>query len=185
MSCLIKTLYYYDETSPSGIRWNVDRFSGRGRVIAYRNDVAGTLACDEKYYNAYVDRKLMRVAKIIMLLHDIEVPEGYIVDHFDGNTKNNKFSNLRVISQLKNCRNRRKQYNNTSGTVGVTRKTDKSGHSYWVARWQVEVGKRGTKTFSIFLHGEDGAYNLAVDYRLNKIIELTKLGHGYTDRHGK
>lgn len=161
--------------------------SGRGykTVAARKDDKAGTLSGDGRYFDVYFERKLIRVHNVVAKLHGLVVPRGYIVDHEDGNSLNNNISNLRVITQLRNCHNRAKQVNNTSGCVGVTKKVNKLGHSYWVARWQQVAGKRGTRTFSVALYGDNEAFILASKYRAIMIEELNKLGHGYTERHGK
>lgn len=45
--------------------------------------------------------------------------DGLVVDHIDRDKNNNRKSNLRFVSQIKNSQNRSKQYNNTSGVTGV------------------------------------------------------------------
>ena len=183
----LSDLFYYDPTSPTFLRWKVDRWSGRKyshrRIAA--GDVAGALSGDGGYYNTYYMRKLMRVHRIIALLHGMVIPPGYGIDHKDGNGLNNAIGNLRITTQQDNCKNRKKQHNNTSGVAGVSLKTDSLGRSYWVARWQVNTTKRGVKTFSVGLYGDAIAYQKAVEHRLLKIEALISQGHAYTNRHGK
>lgn len=62
------------------------------------------------------------------------VDPSIIIDHIDGNTLNNKKSNLRITTNTNNVRNQRKHLNSTSGYKGVT--WDKS-HNKWMAQIRV------------------------------------------------
>lgn len=56
------------------------------------------------------------------LLHRfiMNAPKGMVVDHIYGDTFDTRKENLRICTHTENCRNRKKQYNNTSGYQGVT-----------------------------------------------------------------
>ncbi len=58
---------------------------------------------------------------------------GYVVDHINGDTLDNRRSNLRICSRAKNSQNRAMNSNNASGYKGVTfhKKT---------GRWQANIG---------------------------------------------
>lgn len=65
-------------------------------------------------------------AKRIWMHHDIfkriiggTIPKGFLIDHIDGNSLNNRRSNLRLATRQENNRNRKKSKNNTSGYKGV------------------------------------------------------------------
>jgi hypothetical protein len=101
-------------------------------------------------------RIFVRMHRLIM-----NVPEGFIVDHIDGNTLNNQKSNLRICTRAENCRNRGLNKNNTSGYKGVMRNKSKNR---WAAvvmynREKVNCGHYKCK------HEAATAYNL-------KAIEL-------------
>lgn len=186
MKVAFNEMFVYDESSPTCLRWKVDRLSGHHRKIksASAGDIAGSLDARKE---AFVVRcgGLHKVHRIIVQLHGVILAADDLVDHFDGNPENNRIGNLRVTTGLTNSHNRRKQHNNTSGTVGVSGWTDQRGSIFWVARWQVAVGKRSSKSFSIAKYGATEAYLMAVAHREAMIQQLTKQGHGYTERHGK
>lgn len=58
-----------------------------------------------------------------------------VVDHIDHNILNNAKGNLRDVSQLENCRNRKINVNNTSGISGVFWN---KGKSKWTAGIRVD-----------------------------------------------
>src|ERR1700676_1353393 len=79
-----------------------------------------------KYINCYVSNKQGYVCysigkenfpihRTIMKLQD----KNLFIDHIDGNTFNNKKSNLRICTKAENCRNTKVNKNNTSGHKGV------------------------------------------------------------------
>lgn len=95
----LKSTFYYDETSRSGLRWNRD-----GKSSKY-GEVAGTLN-NSGYYQVYLNKRHFLVHRIILALHEVSLGD-LVVDHIDGNRTNNLLSNLRVVSQADNVRNRR------------------------------------------------------------------------------
>jgi hypothetical protein len=68
----------------------------------------------------------------------MNVPDGFQIDHIDGDGLNNQKSNLRIGTHQQNIMNRTKQRNNTSGYKGVS--FDKSTNKF-VA--QIGYNKKG------------------------------------------
>ena len=66
---------------------------------------------DQRYY-------AHRVAWVIYTGKDI--PEGYEIDHINGDATDNRIENLRLVDRKENMRNTALPINNTSGVVGVT-----------------------------------------------------------------
>ncbi len=82
----------------------------------------------------YVYRKYQ--GKEIWLHNEImQPPEGYVVDHINGNTLDNTRENLRVCTQLDNMKNLKLNIRNTSGVTGVNWRKD---IQKWRAFIQVE-----------------------------------------------
>lgn len=177
--------FYYDETSKSCLRWKVDRPSGRNlKIIKVRaGDEAGTLDSN-RHWQVKLDKKLYIVHSIIWKMHNGDLPQGFVIDHFDRDSTNNRLSNYRVVTQLVNTRNRNPNKNNTSGVHGVNFYTSK-GYSYWAAQWRTLENQNAVKSFSVNKYGNDGAFRLACEYREVMIAELNVQGAGYTESHGK
>lgn len=107
-----------------------------------------------------------------------------LIDHIDGDTDNNRFSNLRVATDYINGKNKGKYKSNSTGVTGIHVNEKVPGVFYYVATWR-EVDKTvGAKSFNINKLGDVEAFRLACEYRRNKIEELNKQGAGYTERHG-
>lgn len=78
-----------------------------------------------------------------------EIPEGYDIDHIDGNRANNHISNLRLATRVENQRNARKRCDNTSGAKGV------SFHKP-SGKWRSQIRKDG-KNISVLFETKDEA----------------------------
>lgn len=83
--------------------------------------------------------KTYRAHHVVWLMFRGEIPQGAEIDHINGNRADNRIENLRVVSKPENARNRKLPVNNSSGEIGVQRRS--SGH------YQVRVGARHIGTF--------------------------------------
>jgi hypothetical protein len=178
--------FYYDESSPTCLRWAVERRSGKYYHIVKTkiDDVAGTLRRGGRAAQVDVCGNNVFVHRIVWEIHNGTISDGLVIDHIDGNPLNNKLDNLRLVTQAINSRNQRKPKNNTSGEVGVSYMTPK-GRAYWRATWYGLDGKLRHKCFSVGKLGYDEALAQAIAYRRLMIEELNSLGAGYTERHGE
>lgn len=72
---------------------------------------------DRPYAMRFVRRgvKMLCMHRII-----IDAPTDKLVDHINGNTLDNRKSNLRLCTNAENCRNAKKYKTNTSGYKGVS-----------------------------------------------------------------
>jgi hypothetical protein len=91
----------------------------------------------------------------------LNIRDGKIVDHKDGDRCNNRRENLRLCTNSENCRNSRKQSNNTSGFKGVI----KSGKK-WQAQIRSEDKRFGLGTYDSKIEAAK-AYDKA-SYELHK-----------------
>jgi len=95
--------FYYDETSPSCLRWKVKR------KAAEKDSVAGWDDQCSGYYRVQVCRRQYFVHRIIWEMFNDMIPSEKIIDHIDNNRKNNKIQNLQLSTVKQNTRKRLKR----------------------------------------------------------------------------
>lgn len=185
----IHKFFYYDESSPSCLRWKVTRLarignSDRMRLVVTKGDVAGHLRKDG-YWTVKLFEESIKIHRIIYALHHPEEDiTDIIIDHRNGDSSCNKIDNLLKSSDYKNGKNKSKYKNNSTGVNGIYLKTGNYAGSY-VATYYTIDKKRRVKLFSISKLGDAEAFRLACEYREKMIAELNEQGAGYTERHGK
>ncbi len=90
---------YYDETSPSCLRWKV---SGPGKAF---HGVAGTKR-DDGYYSVAINNKRYLVHRVVWVLFHYKIDRTLVIDHIDRNPSNNFIDNLRLVTQGENNKNK-------------------------------------------------------------------------------
>lgn len=171
--------------SPSGLVWAIDVYDTLGRrTKAQAGRVAGSLSGQGRW-QVGLSGKILRCHRIIYEMVYGEIPEGYIVDHQDGNCSNNAVSNLVLKTQKHNTMNSFGRSSNTSGVTGVSFWSSGKGNLYARAYWNDKDSKVQCKVYSVNKYGLLPAFAMACRYRENMLIELNKQGAMYTDRHGK
>lgn len=121
---IIKYLSYNPETgilSAKLARHKVDRGQPLGSVNS------------EGYLLTSLNGRIYPVHKLCWLLHTGSLPNGQI-DHEDSIRVNNKWENLRDVSQGTNLKNKSMYANNASGITGVSYR---KSHDRWVAQIRV------------------------------------------------
>lgn len=170
-----KDFLYYDESSPTKLRWLVDRRAGKNHnmVLVFKDDVAGSIN-NNGYYQVRLNRKNFLVHRVILELFERIVDSSLVADHIDGNKLNNSISNLRVVSVKDNAKNRVFKKNNTGIPYLFKRP-----FGYRVAI--IINDKRTAKMFSFKAYGgEEVAKHKAVEYLLS--MKDSMIEAGYTER---
>lgn len=121
---------YYDETSPSCLRWKVQRGNLK------QGDVAGGIHKKENKWRVCVGGTKYYAHRIVWSLHNPgqEVPK--FIDHKDRNGLNNVYSNLRQATHQQNMYNRESSCSAVKFR-GVFHQSENS----WQQRIQVEGRK--------------------------------------------
>ena len=176
---IFKDIFYYDSTSPSGLRWKVSKYKFT------EGDVAGNkmyLNGKPRGWRVMLNKKAYYVHRIIWALLNGSVDQNMVIDHLDGNPQNNHIDNLQIKTHAGNMLNKGHSRSST-GITGVTEKVGRKGVTYFRASWVDEMGQQGFKTFSTNKYGREEAFRLACEARERKIRELKELGFDYTERH--
>ena len=183
--------FYLDETSPSGIRWKVDRLGGRYHtaIVAAVGDVAGNLQRISSGRPAGWRIKFNGISyfvhRVIYVMLYGSIDANMVIDHLNGDGADNTIQNLVLKSQRANLQNRKMHSDNTSGVTGVrmiTHLVKGVAYTYWVARWVGISYKPREKTFSVNKYGYNKAKVLAISYRNEQIKLLNEQGQDYTNR---
>lgn len=168
----------YDEMSPSFLVWKDWNRSHIHKNARFAGDVAGYM-CRYKngpsYYRLKVLGKNLLAHRIVWVLFNGEIPEGYVINHIDNNSLNNKIENLELISQKANCQKTIKQ---KKDDVGVSLLVV-GDHKYWAATWSDIEGVRQTALMSCLKLGEDAAYLAAKERRKSELMKLNEQGASY------
>ena len=180
-------IFYYDESSPTYLRRSNAVWGGMGHKILQMSagSVAGGMHKSDIAYSYVVfNGKTMVVHRVIWEIFNGDIAKGNIIDHLDGDRRNNNITNLRSITRKENSRNKKRVAHNATGVTGIRRHCTRGVNFYWAAGWRDIKGNSKTKYFSINKFGDDAAKTMAIDYRIAAIEQLNAAGAGYTLRHG-
>jgi hypothetical protein len=138
---------------------------------AWNRRYAGTEALGNVGVHGYLVGKLLgrtvQAHRVIWLLLSGAWPKEQ-VDHIDGNTLNNRKSNLRAVDRFENAKNAKLNANNTSGASGVRL----TAQGRWQAKITVNRKRICLGTFDTF--EEAKATRLAANAK-----------YGFSPRHGQ
>ena len=156
----INNLVYYDETSPTCLRWKV--------TDGYGNKVAGKQA-GHLSKRGYSDLHLSKLGTfkchvIVWLLHNKTIDVSKCIDHVDGNRENNRIDNLREVTHSDNGKNRESRTNTGYKNLHL----HKHKNAYYVY-WS-ENGKRQHVFFKVSDYASaEEALQKSLAFRLEKI----------------
>ena len=165
----LEDYFYYDESSPSCLRWKIPNYCGRGRgrISTNAHDVAGHF---DSYWCVLLNGVKHKVHRVILQLAGEDLTNK-VVDHINRNTKDNRKSNLRVVSFKENCRNRKLPSNNSTCVAGVHFDIKRST-TYAVTTWYEDDGKKQTKSLNTAHLGLLPAFAAAVALKSQKNEKL-------------
>lgn len=168
----------YDETSPSFLSYKVNKrhFGNKER----KTGVAGCLAnfrSGQRYVVGMLGVTRLSY-RVVWYLCTGEDPVGFLIDHIDGDTLNNKITNLRKVCHMENARNTKMPSSSVTGYRGVSFTKEKG----FKAQWN-ELLVPMSKVFSVSAYGEELALALAIEYRHRMVTKQSCMGSPLTERH--
>lgn len=119
--------------------------------------------------------RLYRIHRLVYVMHTGEkIPPGITVDHKNGIPDDNRFENLRLVSQKVNSRNKKRFNRNTSGYTGVSFNKEKD-------KWTSYIRIDGKLKYLGSYETAELAYQARLEYvgRFN----LHNLGEAFSYRH--
>lgn len=143
---------YYDEASPSCLRW---KKAGKGRLPSL---VAGTMT-DVGYWAFTFNKKPHLVHRVIWEMFCGPIPNGICVDHRNRESADNRIDNLRLAEHSQNHYNSKKRINTKSKYKGV---------SFQEGRWLARISSKGKQ---IYLGSYNSEYKAAMAYN-RKLEEI-------------
>lgn len=170
--------FEYDETVPSCLKWKKNTIGKkRAGCSAGSKNKLGYFELKFRGISYYVHR-------VIYAIKHGGLDTNKVIDHIDGNSSNNKISNLRQISQRQNTQNRKlNKRESSTGYIGVYLQINKSGNMYYKSTYYNLSGKLKSKYFSVKKLGQEEALKQAVEFRNSSIDNLNKVGMSYTLNH--
>lgn len=174
-----KDLVYYDESSPSCLRWNIARNKGGAR-----SNIGDAIGVKMKfgYFKFGFNNHEYYCHRVVWILHNNVIDNSQTIDHFDRDTSNNKITNLRQVPQRTNSQNTKLSKNSSSGVTGVSFNYNR-GSPCWQA-YINGVNGRIIKSFGVGTYGYEGAFELACAHRKKLIEEQNNAGTNYSETHG-
>lgn len=163
----INSMFYVDETSPSGLRWKIP--SGRyGRYPA--GSIAGGLQgmSGNKYWNINSKNFHISAHRAVYLLTHGNLDKSLVVNHINGNTTDNRPSNLEMITQSSNTFKRRKTP--SSFTDGLSFRMAKGKYTFAIMSVSVN-NKEYKKSVGVMTHGIMEATCMAIEFRKKILAE--------------
>jgi hypothetical protein len=116
-----------------------------------------------RYRQVNIRGKYYREHRIIWTMVNGDIPEGFCIDHINGNSFDNRIDNLRLATHNQNCFNRKMHKNNMGGhkCIGWHQASQtwrvkvmamgKVKHKHYSS---LELAKEGYKQLVVQLHGD-------------------------------
>lgn len=144
-----KEWFYYDPSSPSGLRWKKDVKFGTIKA----GSQAGTMT-NPGYWQLKFKGNFYMAHRVIWELHHGSIPDSLHLDHIDRDKANNKIENLRIASNSQNGANKVLQSNNVTGAKGV----------YWNSKNKKWISNIVDKRKTLYLGSFDDFIEAAKEY---------------------
>lgn len=111
---MLSEIFSYDLLSPSCLTWKVTT-SRKSKEGCF----AGGSYLSKGYSRVRYNNELYLAHRVVWEIHFGKIPEGFYIDHLDGDRGNNRIENLRLVTMSQNNKNTSKRSGTTSRYKGV------------------------------------------------------------------
>ncbi len=121
--------------SPASGQFFSSRYSGRNKNGPLREVVT-----KKRHVEFFSNGRTRQAHRMAWEIINGPIPTGLEIDHIDGNPKNNKMSNLRLVTHLENMGNYKMTRPNSSGLQGVS----------WMKntkKWRAQINCNGERVY--------------------------------------
>ena len=139
----LKSIFEYDPVT-GVMRWK----ESRSNMI--KNSIAGSIH-SSGYKVVTIESGSYKMHRIIWIMLFDNIPNGFYIDHINGNKIDNRLENLRLATNSQNQQNRPAPKNSSSGYRGVT------WHKQ-MQQWMARIGHHGQRTTIGFFNTAEDAY---------------------------
>ena len=162
------TNYLSYESETGKLTWKFRNVDGGGFNRKYGGKEAFTAEERKGYRNGILNGVTLKAHRVCWAIHHGEWPK-YQIDHINGVKNDNRISNLRVVTNEKNCKNQGKPKSNTSGYMGVSWD---SRMGFWVAKFRLN-----------YLDHHVGYFSEPLD--AHNALLIARRNAGFHDNHGR
>lgn len=179
----LSKLFALSEESKTGLIWIIERVKGNGRLcskarVGYQ---AGCVPGDKNGARGslILNGGTLLTHRIIWVLYNKkDLPWNVVINHIDGDHKNNHLSNLEAVTQKVNIlKTINRKTTSEYGINAVGRVKQKNKYESVVTYYCDESGKQIHKTFSISKNGELQAIAKALAWRSNNLLNCYGYEH--------
>ena len=107
-------------------------------------DIAGGVRPNGYHYVTYKN-KFYKRSRVIWEVFNGDIPEGFVIDHVNHNTIDDRIENLECKERRENMVNVKLRIDSTTGVTGVARKRGNKWRAYITI-----MGKQKSKSFNTF-----------------------------------
>jgi hypothetical protein len=171
---VLSRFFYYDETSPTCLRYAKNTYKNKGALSKAKDSIAGNIYADKTgkplfaRVSVNIDgvKHTFKAHRVVWCLINGSIDPCMVIDHIDNDPLNNKIENLRLVTYQSNGRNKSNLPTSSTGILGVSMR-----RFSFKAEISDSNGNRKSKSFSINKYGEKKALYLAAKARYEYLMQ--------------
>lgn len=184
----IRKIYRYDESSPSGLVWNENRYryTKYSQILVARESTkVGTINSTGMWITR-INKINYLIHRLVWIWHYGDIPKGKVINHINCDPQDNRIINLELATPQQNSRRSKMRKGfalaagNTSGISGVREECVWNGtrtriNCYARVNWNDENKIRRKKSWSYNTYGKEEALRLASEFIIRINLEVDAL----------